>query len=55
MKMSAAYIARPIINANATLTTLGGSVMPPEVAAAMAEERRRFVDMPAPELVGGPS
>ena len=25
---------RPIINANATLTRLGGSVMPPEVIAA---------------------
>jgi L-seryl-tRNA(Ser) seleniumtransferase len=36
---------RPIINANTTLTRLGGSVMPLEVSAAMAEASRSFVDM----------
>jgi L-seryl-tRNA(Ser) seleniumtransferase len=55
MKRSAAFGVRPIINTNATLTRLGGSVMPREVAASMADEARRFVDMPAPDLVGGPS
>ncbi|HLK57066.1 MAG TPA: aminotransferase class V-fold PLP-dependent enzyme, partial [Chthonomonadaceae bacterium] len=36
---------RPIINAHATLTRLGGSQMPPEVVAAMAEASRCFVDL----------
>ena len=36
---------RPIINANATLTRLGGSVLAPEVTAAMADASRSFVDM----------
>jgi L-seryl-tRNA(Ser) seleniumtransferase len=36
---------RPVINANATLTKLGGSLMPPEVLAAMAEGARSFVPM----------
>ncbi|UCH26031.1 MAG: aminotransferase class V-fold PLP-dependent enzyme [Trueperaceae bacterium] len=36
---------RPVINANATLTRLGGSLMPPEVVAAMAEAARSFVDL----------
>jgi L-seryl-tRNA(Ser) seleniumtransferase len=36
---------RPIINANATLTKLGGSIMPPEVTAAMVEASRCFVDL----------
>jgi uncharacterized pyridoxal phosphate-dependent enzyme len=36
---------RPIINANATLTKLGGSRMPPEVTAAMEEASRSFVDL----------
>lgn len=34
-----------IINGNATLTVLGGSIIPPEVAAAMADAGRYFVDM----------
>jgi D-glucosaminate-6-phosphate ammonia-lyase len=38
---------RPIINANATLTKLGGSLMPPEVMAVMAEASRCFVDLNA--------
>ncbi len=36
---------RPIINASATLTRLGGSIMPPEVIAAMVEASRHFVDL----------
>jgi len=37
---------RPIINASATLTRLGGSLMPPEVLQAMNEAARCFVDLP---------
>ncbi len=36
---------RPVINACATVTRLGGSRMPPEVVAAMAEAARSFVDI----------
>lgn len=36
-----------LINANATLTRLGGSVMPPEVADAMVSASRHYVDLPA--------
>lgn len=36
---------RPVINASATLTRLGGSIMPPEVWAAMDEARTQFVDL----------
>ena len=36
---------RPIINANATLTKLGGSIMLPEVMEAMAEASRSWVDV----------
>ncbi|MCL6510003.1 MAG: aminotransferase class V-fold PLP-dependent enzyme [Anaerolineae bacterium] len=36
---------RPVINANATLTRLGGSVMPPEVIAAMQDAARFHVDI----------
>jgi uncharacterized pyridoxal phosphate-dependent enzyme len=36
---------RKIINGNATLTALGGSLMPPEVLAAMADAARHFVDL----------
>lgn len=35
---------RPVINAAATLTKLGGSVMPPEVVAAMNEAAKAHVD-----------
>ncbi|MFN4292662.1 MAG: aminotransferase class V-fold PLP-dependent enzyme [Thermoflexales bacterium] len=38
---------RPVINANATLTKLGGSVMPPEVIAAMEDAARFHVDLEA--------
>jgi uncharacterized pyridoxal phosphate-dependent enzyme len=34
-----------VINGSATLTALGGSLMPPEVLAAMAEAARHFVDI----------
>ncbi len=36
---------RKIINGSATLTMLGGSLMPPEVLAAMAQAARHFVDI----------
>jgi D-glucosaminate-6-phosphate ammonia-lyase len=36
---------RPIINATATLTKLGGSLMPQEVRAAMDEASRYFIDL----------
>jgi L-seryl-tRNA(Ser) seleniumtransferase len=35
----------PVINAEATLTRLGGSLMPPEVVAAMREAAENFVDL----------
>lgn len=37
--------AKPVINAAATLTRLGGSLMPPEVLAAMDEASHAFVDL----------
>lgn len=36
----------PVINANATLTRLGGSLMPPEVVQAMADAAKVFIDLP---------
>jgi D-glucosaminate-6-phosphate ammonia-lyase len=36
---------RPVINASATLTRLGGSIMPPEVVAAMVEASKHFVNL----------
>lgn len=36
---------RPVINANATLTRLGGSLMPPEVLQAMHDAARCFVEL----------
>jgi L-seryl-tRNA(Ser) seleniumtransferase len=36
---------RPVVNANATLTRLGGSRMPPEVFEAMRDAGGAFVDM----------
>ena len=36
---------RPVINANATLTKLGGSLMPAEVRQAMQDAAQSFVDM----------
>ena len=35
----------PLINAAATLTRLGGSIMPPEVVRAMAEAGRSFIEL----------
>ncbi len=35
----------PVLNAEATLTALGGSVMAPEVVAAMADAARHFIDL----------
>jgi D-glucosaminate-6-phosphate ammonia-lyase len=36
---------RPLVNASATLTRLGGSIMPPQVLEAMVEASRHFVDL----------
>ena len=36
---------RPFINARGTITTLGGSIMPPEVVDAMVEASRQFVHL----------
>ncbi|MEX1020094.1 MAG: aminotransferase class V-fold PLP-dependent enzyme [Litorilinea sp.] len=36
---------RPMINALSTYTRLGGSIMPPEVTAAMAEAARTHIDL----------
>src|SRR5207248_341357 len=36
----------PVINANGTVTILGGSIMPEEVVAAMREASRSYVDLP---------
>ena len=40
---------RPVINASATLTKLGGSVMPPEVVEAM-QQGALSIYFPFPEL-----
>jgi len=37
---------RPIINGIGVVTVLGGSVMPPEVVAAMVEASKNFIDLP---------
>jgi L-seryl-tRNA(Ser) seleniumtransferase len=44
---------RPVINANATLTRLGGSLMPPEVIEAMEQAARSFVDLDELQLKVG--
>ena len=36
---------KPVINAFGTVTTLGGSLMPPEVTAAWVSASRQFVDL----------
>jgi len=36
---------RPVINAAATYTKLGGSIMPPEVRAAMTAAANSFIDL----------
>lgn len=44
---------RPIVNAAATLTRLGGSLMPTPVIEAMADAATRYVDLPREyEIVG---
>lgn len=44
---------RPIINASATLTKLGGSLMPPEVVQAMHDAAQCFVDLPELQIQVG--
>ena len=44
---------RPVINAAATLTRLGGSLVAPGVVEAMAAGSRHFVDLPALQRVVG--
>lgn len=44
---------RPFINASGTITTLGGSLMPPEVLRAMQEAATGFVDLPVLNLRAG--
>jgi len=36
---------RPFINARGTITTLGGSIMPPQVIEAMVEASQQFVPL----------
>ncbi|WP_371401033.1 PLP-dependent transferase [Kribbella sp. NBC_00662] len=48
--MTAPFGVRPVINANATVTVLGGSLMPPPVIQAMADAATRFVDLPELQL-----
>lgn len=36
---------RPLVNASATLTRLGGSIMPPQVLEAMVEASKHFVEL----------
>lgn len=43
--MTNPFGVRPVINASATLTTLGGSLMPPPVLKAMADAAAHFVDL----------
>ena len=44
---------KQVINANATLTKLGGSLMPEEVIKAMVEASKTFVDIHHPYNAGG--
>ncbi len=43
----------PVINADATMTTLGGSLMSPEVETVMAEAARHFVSIPELQIAAG--
>ncbi|WP_431922279.1 hypothetical protein [Nonomuraea jabiensis] len=43
--MTNPFGVRPVINASATLTALGGSLMPPSVLKAMTEGAAHFVDL----------
>ena len=42
-----------VINATGTVTTLGGSLMPPEVIAAWSDAAKHFVDIFDPVWHGG--
>jgi len=44
---------RPLINAAGTYTALGGSLMPPEVVAAMTAAARQFVSLPELQQAAG--
>lgn len=44
---------RPLINAYATVTRIGGSVMAPQVAAAMTEAARHYVDIDELQATAG--
>jgi L-seryl-tRNA(Ser) seleniumtransferase len=44
--MTHPFGVRPVINAAATLTALGGSLMPPSALKAMTEGAAHFVDLP---------
>jgi D-glucosaminate-6-phosphate ammonia-lyase len=44
---------RPIINGTGTFTRLGGTLMPPEVVAAMAEAAKHFVVMEELQVAAG--
>ncbi|WP_433510334.1 hypothetical protein ACQP2T_41595 [Nonomuraea sp. CA-143628] len=44
--MTNPFGVRPVVNASATLTALGGSLMPPSVLKAMTEAAAHFVDLP---------
>ncbi len=43
----------PVINAQATMTMLGGSLMPPEIETVMAEAARHFVSIPDLQIAAG--
>lgn len=45
--------AKPVINGIGTVTVLGGSVMPPEVVAAMVEASKHFVHVPGLQRKAG--
>ena len=45
MSVYEAIGVRHVINATGTVTTLGGSLMPPEVVAAWVDASRHFVDL----------
>lgn len=44
---------KPVINAEGTMTTLGGSLIRPEVEAVMAQAARHFVSIPELEAAAG--
>jgi len=44
---------KPVINAQGTMTMLGGSLVPPEVEAVMGQAARHFVSLPELERAAG--